>query len=89
MCIEEWQKSHASRNNLARRYGSVGTLNMTNELFCNNNNNESHHMQYSSCKVHVECRKGSEESILGFGENNAVCIMMTFTNPDVVKEMVC
>ena len=72
LCIEEWRKSHAFTRQECKGI-LVGWDSYTlNPSFFDNVSNEAHHMKYSRCRVHAECRKGLGVSTLRAGEHNAV-----------------
>ncbi|MCY4314746.1 MAG: hypothetical protein OXC66_01375 [Roseovarius sp.] len=71
LCIEEWRKSHAFTQQECRGIWVGWDSYTINAAFFSNNNDEAIHMKYSKCLVNVECRKGSTDSILSFGEHNA------------------
>ena len=72
LCIAAWRQSHAFTQQECRGiWVSWDSYTINPGLFYYDTS-EGTHMKYSQCRVHVECRKGSTGSTLGFGQHNAV-----------------
>ncbi len=72
LCIEEWRKSHAFTKQECKGVWVSWDSYWYSPSYYYYDTSEGTHMKYSNCKVHVECRKGTPGSTLGYGEHNAV-----------------